>query len=100
MVSAINSAMGSSTICVALWGHVVASNIPDANNYVNTDWVKLYANIVANILDRDANGIVDDLAVELNMRTKAGGSMCTIPSSALVSVSRAHFVTNSIAISF
>jgi len=73
MVSAINSAMGASTICVALWGHVVASNIPDANNYVNTDWVKLYANIVANIMDRDGNGVVDDLAIELNMRTKAGG---------------------------
>merc|ERR1712166_140365 len=73
MVSAINTAMGSSTLCVALWGHVVASNIPDANNYVNTKWTKLYANIVANILDQNGDGVVDDSAVELQMRTQLNG---------------------------
>merc|ERR1712166_861460 len=73
MVSAINTAMGSSTLCVALWGHVVASNIPDANNYVNTKWTKLYANIVANILDQTGDGVVDDSAVELQMRTQLNG---------------------------
>jgi len=73
IASNINSVMGSSTLCVAVWGHLVLSNIPDSNNFVNTAWTKLYANIVANILDRDADGRVDDSAVEGHMQTKANG---------------------------
>lgn len=73
MISVIENSMGPSTLCLTLWGHVVASNIPDVNNYINVDWVKLYANIVANILDRDGDGRVDDVSVELRMQTKAEG---------------------------
>merc|ERR1711934_1081724 len=73
IATAITTNMGSSTLCIPIWGHLVISNIPDHNNYVNTQWTKLFANIVANLVDINADGTVDDVNIETKFRSMPGG---------------------------
>lgn len=71
----IQTNLGTSSKCIVVFGVLVISNIPDHGNFVNDDWIRLFANTLAVILDKNRDGVVDDSAVGNLMRSRPGTTM-------------------------
>lgn len=73
VVKTIGRGLGEQALCVPVLGILVVSNIPDHSSYVNRDWTALFANIIAEIVDRNMDGVPDDPAVTEHMMSRPDG---------------------------
>jgi len=70
--TAITTKLGAQTQCIVVFGVLVIGNIPDHDNYVGDDWIRLFANTIAIILDKNKDGTVDDPASASLMKSRPG----------------------------
>jgi len=65
--------LGAKSLCVIVFGVLVASGMKPTKKFDNNAWTLLMGNTLAEILDRDKDGRADDAAVVANMQTGTVG---------------------------